>query len=163
MIFINHLHLQLWDYSSYWGNIKGVICPLFSVFWYALAAFYYLVLHPQVLDALNWLSQNLAFSFFIGFFYGIFVLDIVYSAQLLVRIKALADEYQIIVKYNAYKSKLVDIREEAKEKRQFFFSSKLSSLSPHEVFEKYRDNFSVKNIVLKPIQKVTDKAHKSEE
>ena len=30
MIFINHLHLQLWDYSSYWGNIKGVIW--FSLF-----------------------------------------------------------------------------------------------------------------------------------
>ena len=84
MIFINHLHLQLWDYSSYWGNIKGVICPLFSLFWYALAAFYYLVLHPQVLDALNWLSQNLAFSFFIGFFYGIFFLDIIYSFQLMI-------------------------------------------------------------------------------
>ncbi|MCR5103102.1 MAG: putative ABC transporter permease [Eubacterium sp.] len=160
MIFINHLHLQLWDYSSYWGNIKGVICPLFSLIWYALAAFYYLILHPQVLDALYWLSKNLAFSFFIGFFYGIFALDIVYSAQLLVKIKALADEYQIIVKYNAYKSKLIDIREEAKERSYFFFSSRLSSISPHEVFEKYRDNFSVKNIVMTPInqvKKVTDK------
>lgn len=156
MIFINHLHLQLWDYSSYWGNIKGVICPLFSLFWYALAAFYYLVLHPQVLDVLNWLSQNLAFSFFIGFFYGIFFLDIIYSFQLMIKIKKLADEYQIVVKYNAYKSKLTDIREEAKERSYFFFSSRLSSISPKEVFDRYRENFSVKRIVMAPVQKIAD-------
>ena len=156
MIFINHLHLQLWDYSSYWGNIKGVICPLFSLFWYALAAFYYLVLHPQVLDALDWLSHNLAFSFFIGFFYGIFFLDIIYSFQLMVKIKRLADEYDVVVKYNAYKSKLIDIRMEAKERSYFFFSSRLSSISPREVFDNYRENFSVKRIVMTPIHKIAD-------
>lgn len=160
MIFINHMHLQLWDYSSYWGNIKGVICPLFSLIWYCLAAFYYLVLHPRVLGALDWLSKNLAFSFFIGFFYGIFFLDIVYSFQLMVKMKKLADEYQIVVKYNAYKNKLVEIRTEAKERSYFFFSSRLSSISPKEVFEKYRENFSVKQIVMKPIHKMADKVRK---
>ena len=45
MIFVNHMHLQLWDYTPYWGNIKGVICPLFSLIWYGVAAFYYLVVH----------------------------------------------------------------------------------------------------------------------
>ena len=157
MIFIVHLHLQLWDYSTYWGNIKGVICPLFSCFWYALAAFYYLVLHPRVLGALDWLSRNLAFSFFIGFFYGIFLLDIIYSFQLMLKIKKLADEYQIVVKYNAYKSKLIEIREEAKERSYFFFSSRLSSISPKEVFDKYRDNFSLKDNILKPIQNAAAK------
>ena len=147
MIFIRKLHLQLWDYSSYRGNIKGVICPLFSCFWYALAAFYYLVLHPIVESSLDWLSRNLAFSFFIGFFYGIFFLDIVYSMQLLVKLKKLADEYQIVVRYNEYKSKLQDLREEAKERSYFFFSSRLSSISPREVFEKYRDHFSVKGVI----------------
>jgi uncharacterized membrane protein len=160
IIFINHLHLQLWDYSSYPGNIKGVICPLFSCFWYALAAFYYLVLHPRVLGALDWISRNLAFTFFIGFFYGVFLLDVIYSFQLMVKIKKLADEYQIIVKYNAYKSKLIDIREEAKERSYFFFSSRLSSISPREVFDRYRENFSAKEIVMKPIKKVADKVRR---
>ncbi len=160
MIFINHLHLQLWDYSSYWGNIKGVICPLFSAFWYALAAFYYLVLHPRVLGALDWLSKNLAFSFFIGFFYGIFFLDIIYSFQLTIKLKRLADEYQIVIKYNAYKSKLIEIREEAKERSYFFFSSRLSSISPREVFERYRENFSAKDMMMKPINKVKDVVEK---
>ena len=160
MIFINHLHLQLWDYSSYWGNIKGVICPLFSLFWYALAAFYYLVLHPIVENALDWLSRNLVFSFFIGFFYGIFLLDIIYSFQLMVKIKKLEDEYDVVVKYNAYKSKLIDIREEAKERSYFFFSSRLSSISPREVFDRYRENFSMKKIMMTPIKKVAEKVKK---
>ena len=156
MIFIVKLHLQLWDYSTYWGNIKGVICPLFTCFWYALAAFYYLVLHPIVESSLAWLSQNLAFSFFIGFFYGVFMLDIIYSFQLMIKIKKLADEYQIVVKYNAYKSKLIEIREEAKERSYFFFSSRLSSISPREVFDRYRDNFSMKDMILTPVRKVAE-------
>ena len=167
MIFINHLHLQLWDYSSYWGNIKGVICPLFSMFWYALAAFYYLVLHPNVISALDWLSRNLAFSFFIGFYYGIFFLDIVFSFQLLAKIKKIADEYQVVVKYNAYKDKLTDLRTEAKERGYFFLSSRISPVSIRELFDKHRENFSFKQAVIKahnkvarPIKEASDKARK---
>lgn len=26
-------HLRLWDYSKLWGNIQGIICPLFTFFW----------------------------------------------------------------------------------------------------------------------------------
>lgn len=25
-------HLRLWDYSKLWGNIQGIICPLFTFF-----------------------------------------------------------------------------------------------------------------------------------
>jgi len=27
------LHINMWDYSSMWANIDGVICPLFSFLW----------------------------------------------------------------------------------------------------------------------------------
>lgn len=80
----------------------------------------------------------------------------------MVKIKSLADEYQVVVKYNAYKSKLIDIREEAKERSYFFFSSRLSSISPREVFDRYRENFSVKRIVMNPIMKVADKVKKKD-
>lgn len=26
-------HLRLWDYSKLWGNVQGIICPLFTFFW----------------------------------------------------------------------------------------------------------------------------------
>lgn len=156
LIFINKMHLQLWDYSDRPGNIKGIICPAFSIIWYALAAFYYMILHPEVEKSLDWLSRNLAFSFFIGAFYGIFVIDLVYSLQVVVKIKEMADEYGIVVKYNAYKSKLADIKNEYKEKGQFFFATAISSISHKEIFANYREHFSVKRIV-QPIQKVASK------
>ena len=33
IIFIKGMHIKLWDYSSRWGNIQGIICPLFSIIW----------------------------------------------------------------------------------------------------------------------------------
>lgn len=53
--------VRLWDYSNEWGNYEGVICPKFSLFWAILGAAYYFLIHPHILFALNWLSQNLAF------------------------------------------------------------------------------------------------------
>jgi len=157
LIFIRRMHLQLWDYSTYPGNILGIICPLFSFFWYALAAFYYFVINPEVLDALDWLSRNLAFSYFIGYFYGILTLDLIYSFNVMVKIKRLADEYQVVIRYNAYKSKMEDLRREAKEKSRFFFTSRISSISMREVFEKHRDKFTMRGLVRVPIDKTLDK------
>ncbi len=156
MIFVNHMHLQLWDYSTYWGNIKGVICPLFSCIWYAVAAFYYLVVHKNVLKALEWLSKNLTFSFVIGFFYGVFLIDVFFTFQLVAKIKRLADEYGIVVKYNAYKEKIDEIGEKAKERSRFFLSN---LLSPKEFFIKYKGTFSVKKVTT-PIKKVAEKMHR---
>ena len=59
---LKYLKVRLWDYSNLWGNIQGIICPLFSFFWAALGAAYYFLVHPYILNALAWLSNNLAFS-----------------------------------------------------------------------------------------------------
>ena len=40
LIFIKGMKIKLWDYSKMWGNIQGIICPLFSFFWMLLSAFY---------------------------------------------------------------------------------------------------------------------------
>ena len=156
MIFVNHMHLQLWDYTPYWGNIKGVICPLFSCIWYAVAAFYYLVVHENVLKALEWLSRNLTFSCVIGFFYGVFLIDVFFTFHLVSKIKNLADEYGIIVKYNAYKDKMSELSEKARSKSFFFLKS---MLSPKEFFIKNKGSFSVKRVA-NPIKKVREKIHR---
>lgn len=41
LIFIRGMKIKLWDYSERWGNIQGIICPLFSFFWAILSAIYY--------------------------------------------------------------------------------------------------------------------------
>lgn len=141
LIFIKGMRVKLWDYSNNWGNIQGIICPLFSFFWAVLGAVYYLLIHPYVLDALKWLSENLAFSFFVGFFYGIFIIDVVYSFNIMVRIKKFADEYDIIVKIEALRNHLIQEREERKERRHFFLSM-YTNRPLKEIFEEQMENFS---------------------
>lgn len=97
------LKVRLWDYSDQRGNIQGIICPLFSLFWAALGAVYYFLIHPYILGALAWLSHNLAFSFFIGLFFGVFLLDVAHSAQLVARLRKFAAENDIVVKYESIK------------------------------------------------------------
>ena len=36
---LKFLKVRLWDYSDLWGNVQGIICPLFSFFWAILGAF----------------------------------------------------------------------------------------------------------------------------
>ena len=49
-------HLRLWDYSKLWGNVQGIICPLF-------------VAHPLA-------------SFMVGVCFGIFLIDLCFSIHL---------------------------------------------------------------------------------
>ncbi len=113
--------LRLWDYSSMRGNVNGLICPLFSFFWAVLGAVYYFLIHPHILDALNWLANNLAFSFVIGYFFGVFTLDLAYSFHLTARLKAFAEENEVVVKYEAAKAHMHAVRERLEMRQRFFF------------------------------------------
>ena len=46
-------HLRLWDYSKLWGNIQGIICPLFTFFWGVLSLGYYFLIDKTVYDAID--------------------------------------------------------------------------------------------------------------
>ena len=87
---LNFFHIRLWDYSNEWANIQGIICPKFSLIWAILGVIYYFVIHPYVLTVLLWLSRHLAFSFFIGSFFGVWILDTVHSARSILRQQILA-------------------------------------------------------------------------
>lgn len=118
--------VRLWDYSDEWGNINGIICPKFSFFWALLGAVYYFFVHPYILEALEWLSKNLAFSFFIGVFFGIFTIDISNSAQIVAKLRKYAIENQVEIKLEKLKLAVHDKQAELKEKYIFFrpFKSK---------------------------------------
>ena len=117
---LKFLKVRLWDYSDLWGNVQGIICPLFSFFWAVLGAMYYFLVHPYILEGLNWLANNLAFSFFIGMFFGVFIIDVCHSANLVVKLKALAEENQIVVRYEAVKKHIRENFEENKIRYNFF-------------------------------------------
>lgn len=144
LIFIKHMNIKLWDYSNEWGNINGIICPLFSFFWAVLGAVYYFGIHPHIVDALRWLADNLAFSFCIGFFYGIFVIDFVYSTNLAAKIRGFAAEKNIVMKYEELKEHIRDFKRERHEKAQFLMSMHSSApIARHlkEYYEKHKDEY----------------------
>lgn len=141
VIFIKGMHVKLWDYSKQWGNIRGIICPKFSFFWLLLSAAYYFFIHPHILSALDWLSRNLAFSFCIGFFFGVFAIDFAMATRLIVKIRRFADEKGIIVKYEELKAHIRESKEKGLEKARFMLA--MSSKTPiAEHLREYYDKLS---------------------
>ena len=143
IIFIKGLKTKLWDYTNEWGNIQGIICPKFSFFWAVLSAAYYFLVHPHILNGIHWLSENLAYSFFIGVFFGIFIIDVAYSLQLVVKIRKFAADNEFVVRYERLKS---EIQQRTQENRTGFSSFVLQFRSEHSLadslelhLKKYRD------------------------
>lgn len=114
------IKIRLWDYTDEWGNIQGIICPKFSLIWAVLGAVYYFFIHPHILGAIGWLSQNLAFSFVIGLFFGVFIIDVAKSVQLVAKLKKFAEENDVVVKYETLKSNIRKHYEMTAQKYTFF-------------------------------------------
>ncbi len=139
-------HVRLWDYTDQWGNIQGVICPKFSLAWAILGAVYYFLIHPYILDALAWLAANLAFSFGIGVFYGVFGVDMAHSTQIVKKLKDFAEENHVVVRYEEVKEHIRQHAEKAMGHARFFhpFQTDLT-LAEHltaikDRFEKSRES-----------------------
>lgn len=144
LLLLKGAKIRLWDYSNRWGNIQGLICPLFSFFWALLGAGYYYLVHPHILSALAWLSENLAFSFVIGLFFGVFLVDLASSAHWVARVKAFADENGVIVKVENLKAHIHAAQERASARVHFFFAFRSERpltehlREAHEAVEKIR-------------------------
>lgn len=124
LIFIKGMGVKLWDYSNNFLNYKGIICPLFSFIWTLIGTLYYFFLAKHVIKALDWFSKNISFSFVLGIFFGIFILDLIYSTKILVKIKKFAKENDIIVKYEEFKEHIKEHQNKIKEKYSFIFAFK---------------------------------------
>ncbi|MBR5938842.1 MAG: putative ABC transporter permease [Clostridiales bacterium] len=118
---LKYFKLRLWDYTDRWGNIQGIICPLYSFLWSILGAVYYFIIHPHILRSLEWLSNNLAFSFFIGFFYGVFLMDLSHSTRIVLAIKKFASQQQIVLHYEEIKERIGQYKESRLIKAGFIF------------------------------------------
>lgn len=117
---VKFLKVRLWDYSDRIGNIQGIICPQFSALWALLGAIYYFWIHSHILDGLIWLSRNLAFSFFIGMFFGVFMIDVIHSSQLMIKLKKFAEENRVILIYEGIKEHIRNVQKDAAEKYNLF-------------------------------------------
>lgn len=124
IVFIKGMNVKLWDYSDQWGNIQGIICPMYSFFWCVLGAIYYFFIQQHMLNAVSWLFDNLAYCFVVGFFFGVLMVDIGNSINIVVRVRKFAKDNNILVKFEELKKHIREDQEKRKEKINYLFAFK---------------------------------------
>lgn len=122
LVFVRHMKIKLWDYSDEPFNLQGIICLKFSLIWTALAAFYYFFIQPDVIRMVRWFGNNIAFSFVVGMFYGILIIDLNYSFNLVGKVRRFAVENDIIVKYETLKREIRNDTEAVKKRWRFLLA-----------------------------------------
>lgn len=111
--------IKLWDYRDRCLNYKGIICPLFSVIWTIVGALHYYIIAENIINALDWFSENIAFSYILGILAGLIIIDAFYSCKLYSKIKKYAKENNIIIKYEQLKVDIKEFQKSAREKYSF--------------------------------------------
>lgn len=120
LIFIKGMHIQLWDYSKEWGNLQGIICPLYSLFWGILGVLFLFFLYPAFNRVIDWLDATPYFLFAVGLFYGVVAVDVGASFNFALRIKRAIGNIKEAVRYEELKRRIrIDRRSE--HKRSFFW------------------------------------------
>jgi uncharacterized membrane protein len=122
LIFIKGMGIKLWDYSDRWGNIQGIICPLFTLFWTVIGAFYYFVIDPFVINWVIWFVEHIEFAFIVGIFFGVFFVDLGHSINIAAKISAFAKKSKVVVSFEKVKEYIKDsvekVRIEKEEKEE---------------------------------------------
>lgn len=119
LIFIKGMGIKLWDYSKMKGNIQGIICPLYSLFWAIVGVIYFFGIHPWIDGVLAWIGSRLEFLFVVGFFYGVFAVDLWHSLDISVKIRRFAKENKMVVAWEQLKISVNNAAKEAKERTHF--------------------------------------------
>ena len=119
IIFIKGMGLKLWDYSKCWGNIQGIICPLFSLAWGLVGVVFYLLLYSPLKSVFVWLESNLYLSFFLGIVYGILLIDLCISFHVSLKLRTFAKKAKEILPYEQVKTYIMQHNKKTKEKLRF--------------------------------------------
>jgi hypothetical protein len=115
LIFIKGFHVRLWDYTNMKGNILGIICPVFTVIWLAVAVLFYYGVDP-FLYVLSTKVHNYMFGgdgelahfgflFAMGIVYGLMIYDLVVSLNLFAPIRKGVESSGVLERYESLKSK----------------------------------------------------------
>lgn len=128
IVFIKGMGIKLWDYSDQKGNVQGIICPLFSLIWTAVGAVYVILVHPFVADVVLWFTGNLYYSFFVGLLFGLLISDLAVTFKMADKLRRIAKEEKIVVKYEELKLKVRGYFEEKKLKYHFLFPWRNASI-----------------------------------
>lgn len=94
-------NVRLWDYRKEPFNIGGHICLKFTFYWWLLSALYYFLIHGIIDECLTWLDAHLGFFFVVGYFFGIFTIDVIYSGDLIFKMSDFAKRNGIVVAHDS--------------------------------------------------------------
>lgn len=100
IIMLKLFKIKLWDYSQDKFNINGLICLKMFFIW-IISSFVYLALINNLLYDLYNSLKNI--DFLLGFYYGIFIIDLYFSFKLLNKIKSYNAIDKNIINYELLK------------------------------------------------------------
>ena len=145
LIFIKGLKIKLWDYSDRWGNLQGIVCPLFSLLWGCIAAGFVYLLFEPLQAAAAWAAGNVWFIFLIGAFYGVFLADLCISFNVSFKIRKAAAQFKEAVHYEKLKAAINERRAARKLRRRFLFPFAGASLSDavRDMLERQKERLRV--------------------
>ena len=121
LIFIKGMKIKLWDYSTQWGNIQGIICPLFSVFWGVIAAIFVYLLFNPLKGMAEWAAGSMPMVFVLGVFYGVFFVDLCISFNVSLKIRKATRQLKVAVHYEELKAAINERRQIKKQHKRFLF------------------------------------------
>jgi len=94
------------------------------------------ILGAAIIDDIIWFSENLAYSFFVGLFCGLFIIDYITSSRDAKIIKRFANEHDVVVKYEELKALMQQKLMEDKQKQHFFNQASIRGTKVEEQLEK---------------------------
>lgn len=105
LIFLKGLKIKLWDYSNQKGNIMGIICPLFSLFWLVIGCAYYFGINPFLVKGVEFLASEShhIYYLFIGIVLGMMIVDFAYSIHLASKIIEVSNKLKVTIDYDKFK------------------------------------------------------------
>lgn len=115
------MKIKLWDYSKEWGNLQGIICPKFSLFWTMMGAAFLFLLYPPLSAAVARIGTQPYLSLPIGVIYGIMLVDFGLSVNLSAKIRAAAAKAREVVSYERFKAFIAADARKEKRRRSFLF------------------------------------------
>jgi len=125
LIFIKGMKIKLWDYSSRWGNVHGIICPLFSLLWTMVGVVYLMWVNPVFVNEVHFVLQNQTlFALLWGVALGIMLVDLGWSFGLANKIRKAVHNARLVVDWDKIKLSFQEHYQKVHETPEWIFAFK---------------------------------------
>ena len=141
LLFIKGLKIKLWDYSNRWGNIQGIICPVFSLAWTLIGGAYYFFLYPPLLNMANAMFELIyPWLFALGLLYGVLLVDVGYSFHVVAKIKEVIADAKLVVDWDRIKMSFSSYHAKLKEKAPWLFAFAAETEEFRKMLSEYKES-----------------------